>query len=639
MYKSTKTIKMKKVNQKLLQDYDKIIKAAHETRDAERCLIAPHPDLKKKLDAEMKKLTAQANKGLLADKIKMGTNYNPVGYNDGLIYPGTMYPIGTTAAVARNAAADRAPLRGVVRVAVVLVDFSDKVMTATKAHFEELFFSLGALATGSVREYYREVTHGLVDIQGQVVGTYRMPRTMAQYAHGAAGTGAALPNARTMAKDAAVASNPAINFANYDNDGNGFVDAFVVVHAGTGGEQSGNPGDIWSHKWVLDGGEYTADGSTKIYAYLTVPEDCKVGVCAHELGHLLFGFPDLYDTDGSSEGIGNWCLMAGGSWNNNGNTPAHPSAWCKCQQGWVNQVNQTTNQNNVAIEDVKTGFNVHRLWKNGAASSEYFLVENRQKTLFDRFLPKEGLLIWHIDDAVASNTNEAHYKVGLMQADNLRDMELNHNRGDGGDVYPGTANNRNFNNSTSPSSKSYAGSNTCVAVNNISVPGSVMRADLKVKCVLVKPNKEFAKENIKEFLKEINPDKAFINDKSLISDKGLKADKALIADKNFISDKSLVNDKGVRGDKTWVEKPIAEKLNDKLNEKFAEKFNEKLGEKLGEGGGFGNFGGNAGNDTERRLSNLESQLGFIQPFIEQSLRPDLSQGALSEESDEDGTEE
>ena len=36
-------------------------------------------------------------------------------------------------------------------------------------------------------------------------------------------------------------------------------------------------------------------------------------MCAHELGHLLFGFPDLYDTDYSSEGIGNWCLMAGGT--------------------------------------------------------------------------------------------------------------------------------------------------------------------------------------------------------------------------------------------------------------------------------------------------------------------------------------
>ena len=75
--------------------------------------------------------------------------------------------------------------------------------------------------------------------------------------------------------------------------------------------------------------ELNVEDATKIYGYLTIPEDAKIGVCAHELGHLLFGFPDLYDTDDTSEGIGNWCLMAGGSWNGGGDVPAHPSAWCK----------------------------------------------------------------------------------------------------------------------------------------------------------------------------------------------------------------------------------------------------------------------------------------------------------------------
>ena len=35
----------------------------------------------------------------------------------------------------------------------------------------------------------------------------------------------------------------------------------------------------------------------------------------HELGHAAFGLPDLYDRDYSSEGLGRWSLMAGGSWN------------------------------------------------------------------------------------------------------------------------------------------------------------------------------------------------------------------------------------------------------------------------------------------------------------------------------------
>lgn len=596
---------MKKTkNAQLLENFLTISKAARETEDGNRCLIAPSPELKEKLDAEIKKIKNQAESSILADKIKIGSDYKPVGFNDGLIYPGTMFPVGTSAEMARSAAANKAPLSGTVRVIVILVDFSDKVMATSKAHYEDLFFSLGKIATGSVREYYREVTHGIIDIQGQVVGPYRMPKTLAQYAHGASGTGAALPNARTLAKDAAVASNPAINFANYDNDHDGFVDAFIVVHAGPGGEVTGNVNDIWSHKWVLDGGAYTADGTTKIYAYLTVPEDCRLGVCAHELGHLLFGFPDLYDTDYTSEGIGNWCLMAGGSWNNGGLTPAHPSAWCKCQQGWVATVNQTTNQSNVAIEDVKSGYKVFRMWKDGAAGNEYFLVENRQKILFDKYLPNNGLLIWHIDDSTPNNTNEAHYKVALMQADGKKDMELNHNRGDAGDTFPGSAANKSFTNASNPSSKSYAGSNTCVSVTNISAPASVMHADLKVKCVV----------KIKETTKEI------IKEKDIKELKIEKLESKEIKD----AEKSLITDKGVSKDKTLVEGKVGD---------------GKVGDgKVGEGG-LGGLGttSQAGASLEQRLANLEAIVSYIQPFIGQSLRPDISQGALQFE--EEGTEE
>ena len=112
-----------------------------------------------------------------------------------------------------------------------------------------------------------------------------------------------------------------------------------------------------------------------------------------------------------------------------------------------------------------------RLWKNGAPGNEYFLVENRQQTGFDVSLPGNGLLIWHVDDSVSGNTIENHYKVALMQADGKRDMEFNHNRGDGGDSYPGTCHNRSFNASSTPNSDSYAGTSTCVAVTAISNSG------------------------------------------------------------------------------------------------------------------------------------------------------------------------
>jgi immune inhibitor A len=573
--------------------------------NSELQLVPPHPDLKEKINKEIEK---NRKKG---DFMSMMTikHQKSVGLDDGLIYPGTLFPLGTTARVAQRMGLNKAPLRGTVRVIVVLVNFSDLAMTQTQAHFNDLFFSIGTIATGSVREYYRDVSNNLVDIVGEVVGPFTLSKSKSYYANGDSGIGNTLPNARTMAEEAVSLANASVDFSSYDNDGDGYIDAYVVIHAGAGAEVTGSTNDIWSHKWVLPS-TFNADGKN-IYAYLTIPEDCRLGVCAHELGHLLFGFPDLYDTDYSSEGIGNWCLMAGGSWNNGGLTPAHPSAWCKAQQGWVTVVNQTSNAT-VSVNDVKSSRKVYRLWKNGASGSEYFLVENRQKSGFDAHLPESGLLIWHIDDAIAENSNEAHYKVALMQADGSRNLELNINRGDKGDVYPGSSNNRTFNNISTPNSKSYAGSETCVAVTDISNTGALMTVKFAVKCktTIKEISKEFTKELTKEF-KELRKEVTKEFRKEVIKDIKEKESK-----KDFIPDKGTFKDKF---EKEIFEKPFDNK---NLDGKFAD---GKFGETF-------NPSSNA-NPIEQRLDNIENRLNNLEPFIENSLRPDLSMGAFQNEDD------
>ena len=444
----------------------------------ERCLVAPAPQLRARI---RERLRRAADAGLVAGRRLAVRSQNRPGFNDGLIIPGTEFPLGTGVRAVRRVAAARAPLRGDVRVIVVLVDFPDAPMTQSVEHFRELFFSEGQIPTGSVREYFTEVSDNLIKLTGEVVGPLRLPRTLTTYAGGGSGVDNPVPNARTMARDAAQLANPIVDFAPFDNDANGFVDAFIVIHAGEGAEETGNANHIWSHKWVLPDGAFNADG-TKIFGYLTVPEDCRIGVCAHELGHLVFGWPDLYDTDESSEGLGNWCLMAGGSWNGSGDIPAHPSAWCKVGQGWVSVVNHTSNAN-LTIEDVKTSKSVLRLWKNGAASEEHFLVEHRRRTGYDRKLPGEGLLVYHIDDAIDGNDNEDHPQVKLMEADNQGHLHNALNRGDDGDPYPGRAANKTFDKGSSPHSKSYAGLDTCVAITNIKKSGAKIKAALQVKCV------------------------------------------------------------------------------------------------------------------------------------------------------------
>jgi len=118
----------------------------------------------------------------------------------------------------------------------------------------------------------------------------------------------------------------------------------------------------------------------------------------------------------------------------------------------------------VAMQDVKTARKAYRLWKKGTPSKEYFLVESRQKSGFDRKLPAEGLFIWHVDETIPDNDDERHYKVALMQADGKKQLEIAANRGDAGDSFPGSTNNRVFDANSNPNSRSYGGKDTRVAV-------------------------------------------------------------------------------------------------------------------------------------------------------------------------------
>lgn len=592
------------------------------------CAVAPSPELREKLKAELAKARGKAG-GVLSSAVGLSRGPRPLGFDDGVIIPPDQFPLGTPLRSIRSAAAERAPLRGTLRVIVVLVQFSDHAFGSTAAHFNDLFFSTGVMPHGSVKEYYRDVTGGLVDIAGEIVGPFTLPQTLAWYANSNFGIGrpSGVARANIMAQDAATAANPSVNFSVYDNDGNGFVDAFIVVHAGSGGEQTGNPGDIWSHKWTLPSA-MAADGK-QIFAYLTIPQDAKLGVCAHELGHLLFGFPDLYDTDNTSEGIGNWCLMAGGSWNGGGDIPAHPSAWCKANQGWVS-VNNVTGSSTLSIQDVKTGRTVHRLWHSGAGGNEYFLLENRQRIGFDAGLPGDGLLIWHIDEAQPGNTDENHYKVGLMQADNKRDMELDHNRGDAGDPYPGSSGNSNFSGNTSPNSNSYTGQTTCVSVTQISASSATMTARVAVTCKAVAKDLKDARKEIKDG-KELNKD---VKDVRKDTKELVKERKDAVKETKELHKELIKEGKELHKDAIKEVKELHKEAVKEAKEHLEGKGSKDLVERPGGLGSGGDTSGasNESGELQQQLAMIEARLSALemdqprdaaQPFIGSELRPDL----------------
>jgi immune inhibitor A len=365
-------------------------------------------------------------------------------------------------------------------VVVVLAGFADApIEPGTADRVRELFFSDGVMEHGSVRDYFLDVSRGKVRITGEVLGPVLLPRPAADYTGSENGVQVDGVNARTMADDALAALDPATDLDAYDNDGNGFVDAYVVVHSGRGAEVTGAPTDVWSHKWVLP--EPRRRGSVSVFGYLTIPEDAQLGVCAHELGHLVFGWPDLYDDDASSRGVGDFCLMAGGSWGLGGLRPVHPSAWCKATQGWAPVSALSTNRS-VTLAPVAQDGRIYRLWQDGRQGDEYFLVEHRQRTGYDASLPAAGLLVWHVDEAVEGNSDERHPQVALLQADGRQDLERNVNDGDDGDPFPGTARVTVLDGTTTPSTDSYGGRHTCVALRDITPQGPDVRVGLRVRC-------------------------------------------------------------------------------------------------------------------------------------------------------------
>ncbi len=410
------------------------------------------------------------------------------------------------AAAARGGVA----VSGVKSVPVLLAKFRNTGADPyPPANLQRQLFD-GPWPTGTMADYYREISYGAFTVNGMVTPW----RTLAQndtFYEGPAGCNG-LCNASRVAdflRETLTAHDTAVNFASYDNDGpdgipnsgddDGFVDFVAFVHPEQGGECGGN-NNIWSHRFVLSGwggGAFQTNdarhggGFIQVDDYVIMPAtSCdgstmiEIGVFCHEFGHA-FGLPDLYDTDpgnGDSAGLGNWDLMASGSYGGDGRSPARPvhmSAWSKAFLGWLNPTEVTSDLNPASIrrfEDNAAAFQIR------VSPTQYYLVYNVERVLFDSNLPTAGLAILKINETVVNaglannrvNADENNQGVELMEADGRRDLDNNANRGDSGDLFPGSSNNRRFDNSSNPASSGKA------SVCDIGAAGDPMTAKLLV---------------------------------------------------------------------------------------------------------------------------------------------------------------
>jgi immune inhibitor A len=334
-------------------------------------------------------------------------------------------------------------------------------------------------------------------------------------------------------RDLLKAADDQVDFSKYAE--NGEVPNIFVVHEGTGAEFSRDPAQFWSHKWSLLSalyyGKYYETGKTAdAYAGMsqgewinkTVVEDmtydgvvvnnyniqpgiggnvagydmatngykdelkqgpypAQTGVYAHEFGHAL-GLPDFYDTLYTSEGVGNYSMMAGGSWMRypnapaySGNSPTHFDPFSKIFLGWVNpvEVKPEDNAREITLPPINNATadnGIVKMEVPGSNGTEYFLFENVQQEGFNKGLVRQGedshgLVAWHVDENIinlyqtagfrpnnvenwmnkrfqynqsqtaSDGTVVTHYGLSVLQSDGNYDLEKNVNRGDSGDFF------------------------------------------------------------------------------------------------------------------------------------------------------------------------------------------------------------
>ena len=367
---------------------------------------------------------------------------------------------------------ERGTTTGEVAGITLIIDFSDDAWTIPASEIDDYCNKNGYTGygnNGSVRDYYQDVSENLLDYTNYVPENYyRAVNTKAYYCNSSVPYG---QRARELIIEALTdLDNNGFDFSQYDSDGDGVIDAVNCFYAG----------DTWNSwaegLWPHAGGvTFVADGvRTERYQITNLGNQLRLGTFCHENGHMLMGWPDLYDYGYDSTGVGQFCLMCyGGS----GTNPVEPCAYMKYDAGWGDVTVLSAPQTGY---DVPSGRNVMYKYEHPSLPNEYYLIENRQKTGRDAGIPDAGIAVWHVDTE-GSNSNqqqtpELHYLVTLVQADGHWDLENNRNYGDATDLYaaplytactPGTY----------PNTDWWDGSESGAYFTNISASGTPMTFD------------------------------------------------------------------------------------------------------------------------------------------------------------------
>jgi M6 family metalloprotease-like protein len=323
-------------------------------------------------------------------------------------------------------------ITGNVKGICLIVDFADDVATIPAGTVDNYCNQIGYTGygnNGSVRDYFSAVSDGALTYTNFVpTAYYRALYSKSYYDNPTEANG---PKARELILEALNALEAGgFDFSQYDSNGDNIVDGINCFYAGFCNSPWAK--GLWPH---ASGVTFSADGvQTGGYQITDMGTSLELGTFCHENGHMIGSWPDLYDYDYDSMGVGSFCLMGYGG---HGTNPVEPCAYMKyVASGWANVTTLVTPQTGLAAP---SGVNTFYHYPKPGTANEFYLIENRQKTARDANLPTSGLAIWHCDRTGSNNWQEMlpdrHYKVTLVQADGLWDLEHDVNYGDSTDLW------------------------------------------------------------------------------------------------------------------------------------------------------------------------------------------------------------
>lgn len=320
------------------------------------------------------------------------------------------------------------PTTGDNNLLIILVSFSDRLFTYQQADFDSLLSQPGYDrngATGSVKDYYHDVSFGQLNLNPTVAGPYLLSQPVAYY--GATGPNFSDINPKGMIAEACALANDDIDFTQFDINNDGIVDAVHVIFAGAGEASTGEESAIWPHRWSFypsDTFDIEFDG-VRLKDYSCSAEMMGagmdgIGTLCHEFGHVL-GLPDLYDTDyegsgGQATAINKWSIMASGSYNNFSNTPASFTAYEKYKLNWL-QLDTLQIAGEYVLPSLMDSNRAYVITT--PIEDEFFVFENRRRISWDAYIPNDGGLIYHVKGRgdYDINSNPAYQRYDIEEAD------------------------------------------------------------------------------------------------------------------------------------------------------------------------------------------------------------------------------